>query len=51
VAAEAKKEKAPEFVLTTFDKKRISLSDSGEDQSYLNSLLHGDPSASRRLLL
>jgi cytochrome c biogenesis protein CcmG, thiol:disulfide interchange protein DsbE len=27
VAAEAKKEKAPEFVLTTFDKKRISLSD------------------------
>jgi AhpC/TSA family len=27
VAAEAKKEKAPEFVLTTFDKKSISLSD------------------------
>jgi cytochrome oxidase Cu insertion factor (SCO1/SenC/PrrC family) len=27
LTAEAKKEKAPEFVLTTFDNKKISLSD------------------------
>jgi hypothetical protein len=48
--AGAEKEKAPKFVVTTFNNKKISLSDFKGKPILLKSSPHGDLSADRRLL-
>jgi hypothetical protein len=50
LTAEAKKEKAPKFVFTTFENKRLAFPISEVDLFCSNSSPHGDLSADRRLL-